>query len=541
MNRPFCQAILMPEQTQSGEASVAPAFSDAAGFQAWRETLPLTNVERCHAAVLGQVAALQRSPMPAGVRLELLELLRELAVPLQTERAGKYAGRPVPLDGQDRAAWESVAGLWSALAAGYDALIDAMAGEAPEIAAHAALICQRAIRCTGRAMLERNRVYRRIPGELWRQLHRLHEFAQSAGVESAVVHDAVGRESAATSCTAEYLHTVLLQLAQPDALTLRQIELIDLWLESWAPLVSLAPTPPTTGSIPPIALVAESDRGASLAGQQPPEAARFLRLEELNRALRLAATGLRQGQAPASLGLGDMARDECERLLLLLHVQWCAAGTGRADERSGEGITVTIAPNLSAIHYNLSGRPFRQPGGDITARERHEFDTLGFMAGTDPTVSQRSAAIESWVIVNKSASGFLSLCRDPGVATRIGHNQLLGLRNPTNKNLYLGTVQRLAMDDAGGIWVGLRLITASAQAVAARIPGARGALSIRYERALVVPADAARKIPASVLLLPGWFVAGRHIELYRDHPEQIELRELLDKGPNFERATFVTL
>jgi hypothetical protein len=161
---------------------------------------------------------------------------------------------------------------------------------------------------------------------------------------------------------------------------------------------------------------------------------------------------------------------------MLLHIQWCAAGTGRVDERSTGGIIVTISPHLPAIHYQIAGHPFRQPGEKMTALEGQGMDmTNPLSEGSDRVlVSQRSGTTETWVVVNKSASGFLGMCHDPNTATHIGYNQLLGLRNPTNKNMYLGTVQRLIVDDGGAIWVGLRLIAGTPQPVAARIADARG-------------------------------------------------------------------
>ena len=531
----------MPAQPgPAGAGADALQFSDAASFQVWRARLPLANATQCHAALAVQARALARATLPAAALLELLELLRETAVAIQAGYAKKYRGSPVPLDDDDRAAWDSVVGVWSSLAAGYDALIDAMAGAAPEMAAHAALICQRAVRYTGLAMSEHNRVYRKIPGVLWQQLHRLYRFAENAGATEAVVHDELDRATAATSCAAAYLHALLMQLAQPDALNAQQMDAVDRWLDAWETLASLSPAAPPAGAIPPIAVDLASDKGAGLASEMTGTDVRHVNLENMSRALRQAAAGLRQGQTPAQLGLGTLAREACEKLLMLLHVQWCAAGTGRVDERSAGGIIVTILPNLAAIHYNLTGRAFRQPGGEITARERQDIDLLGYVSeATDRAmVSQRSAAVETWVIVNKSASGFLGMCRDLGSATRIGHNQLLGLRNPSNKNLYLGTVQRLIVDEAGGIWVGLRLITANPQAAAARNSAARGPEAVRYDRALLLPGDPARKVPASVLLQPGWYAANRQIDLQTDKRQKIQLQSLLDKGPNFDRATF---
>jgi len=515
------------------------AIADAEGCRAWLASLPLADAGACHGELAAQVTRLSDASLPAAARLEMLELVREAVGRAQDAQAARLRGRPVPLDDDERATWDNVVALWRAMAAGYDSLIDAMADTAPELAADAALICQRALRYTTLAMAEHHHVYRNVPGALWKQLHRLYVFAENAGAATTAVNDAAGRTVAGTSCVATYAHALLMQLAQPDALGAQQMAAVDRWLERWTTIVSLSPIPLAAGAIPALAVDLASEKGAMLAHSLPSAGVRHLDLEQLSRAVRQAAAAFRQGQIPPALACG-LAPEACEKLLMLLHVQWCAAGTGRMDERSPGGIIVTISPSLPAIHYQITGRPFRQGGAELTARERQSMDMMGLIseASDRVLVSQRSAAIETWVIINKSASGFLGMCRDPNTATHVGYNQLLGLRNPTNKAMYLGTVQRLIVDDAGAIWVGLRLLSGAAQAAAARQPDAPGAAAAQFERALVLPADAGRKIPATVLLMPGWYAANRNIELHGEKVQRVRLRALYDQGPNFDRATF---
>jgi hypothetical protein len=55
---------------------------------------------------------------------------------------------------------------------------------------------------------------------------------------------------------------------------------------------------------------------------------------------------------------------------------------------------------------------------------------------------------------------------------------------------------------------------------------------------VLVPEDVARKLPASVLLMPGWYAANRQLHLHSEKPRRIRLQALLDQGPNFERASY---
>jgi hypothetical protein len=231
------------------------------------------------------------------------------------------------------------------------------------------------------------------------------------------------------------------------------------------------------------------------------------------------------------LGLGDLPRETCEKLLLLLHVQWCAPGTGRVDERAPTSLKVHISPNLASIHFHISGKPFRQPGGDMTAAERQRQDMLG-QSGDVP--SQRSGALETWDIRNQSVSGFLATCRRDGAMNGISYHQLVGLLAPARKTMYIGIVQRLVLDEGGTIWIGLRIILGAPQAVAVRVVEGTG----QYDRALLLPEDAARKVPASILLLPGWYQSNRGLAVHASKDAKIRLQALLDDGPNFERTTY---
>jgi hypothetical protein len=530
----------MPADTPiAGGDQRSLAFSSAAECRAWLARLPLATPARCHAPLAEQLSRLADPAIAPGVRLEILELLREPLARAQAERARECRGRPVPLEPKDRERWDSVVATWRLMASAYDGLIDAMATTAPELAAQAALICQRALRSTAAAMLEHCHVYHAVGGDLWQQLHRLYVFAENAGLAASPVSDDVGRRSPATSCAGTYVHALLMHLAQPDALSGGQIDRVDRWLERWESLVALSPDPLPQGAIPGVAVDLASGHGAGLAGRMPAAGVRHLNLEALARTLRQAMAALKQ-QSPSQLGLGDLPREDCERLLLLLHVQWCAAGTGRVDERTPASIKVMISPNIASMHFHLTGKPFRPPAGELTAAQRQRLDMLGSISEADERAiaSQRSAALETWVIVNQSLSGFLGTARSEDVVNRISHGQLVALQPPSRKVMHLGIVQRLNVDRAGVIWIGLRIILGAPQPITVRAVDAAGG---QHERALLMPEDPARKIPASIVLMPGWYQSGRALGLLADkEPERrVRLQSLLDRGDNFERATYV--
>ena len=515
-------------------------FSDAAGCKAWLARLPLAKPAQCHALLCAQARLLLPSKIAPSAKLEILELMRDPVARAQAEWMTNCRGKPLPLDARNHEAWESAVGLWRAMAAGYDGLIDAMASTAPELATNAHVICQRALRYTALAMFEYCHIYHAVNGALWQQLHRLYVFSENAGVAATTVSDAVGRQTASTSCAGTYVHALLVHLAQPDSLTGEQLDTVDHWLDRWEATVNLSLDAPLQSAIPALAVDLASQKGAGLAKQMAAAGARHLDLESLSKTLKQASAALKQ-QTPAQLGLGDLPRDACGKLLLQLHIQWCAAGTGRAEERTPASIKVMISPNIASMHFHLTGKAFRQPGGELTAAERQRLDMLGSVseASDQALASQRSAALETWVIVNQSVSGFLGTAREKDVVNRISHHQLVAIQPTAKKVMYLGIVQRLNVDEAGTMWIGLRIIMGAPQAVAARI--AEGTAG-KFERALLMPEDAARKIPASIVLMPGWYQANRALGLQSDKEKErrIKLQALLDKGENFERATYTS-
>ncbi len=514
------------------------SLSSTPDCKAWIAQLPAGNLKLRHAQLVTYVQALPAAAIAPAAKLEALELLRGPVADAQAALAKDCRGKPLPLAAGDNEAWQSTLALWRAMATGYDALIDAMANNAAELAADAHLICQRALRYTAATMFEHCHIYHAVSGDLWQQLHRLYLFSESAGFASTAVNDAVGRRTPGTSCVATYLHAVLVQLSQPDALSGAQLDAVDRWLERWESLVTLAQDPLPQSARPALAVDLTSKKGAGLASQMPAAGARYLNLEPLSKALRQATAALKQ-QTPEQLGLGAYPREMCERLLMALHVQWCAVGTGRVDERTPASIKVSISPTLASMHYHLTGKAFRQPKAELTAAERRRLDMLGSVSESDEKAlaSQSSRALETWVIVNQSVSGFLGTAREKELSNRISHHQLVALQPPAKKVMYLGIVQRLNVDEAGTMWIGLRIILGTPQAASVRPVDATGA---KYERALLMPEDAARKIPASILLMPGWVQPGRALNLLVDKEKErrIKLQSLLDGGENFERATY---
>ncbi len=490
-------------------------FNDSASCKRWIESLPLTNVESSQHALTRQISLLRQAALAPLELLRVLEALREPAAYVQDELARKYAGKPQPLEAAEAAWWARALNLWQEFIAAYALCRDAQVRGDPGVKNHGALIVTRCLRYTSSAMFEHYRVYRQAPAELWTQLHQQYACAEQGGFARTMVADALNHQEADSSCATAYHQTLLVQLADPFALSGRQLETLARWSANWAGLVNLATEPLPPSAIPALAVDLAANSGPVFARDLAPRASlRYLDLESLGRTLRQMIALLKQGQAPAQLGLGaNVCQPGCGNLLMLLYIQWCRAGTGRGEQRAPTAEAAQVCLGMHAAHFYISERTKRTPA------------------------SGQSAATDSWRLVNRSSSGFMCMVRGPDAAPRISHNQLVCVHQDSADLSCLGLVLWLRVKDNNELLAGVRLFPGSARAVAVRPAAVNATSGVNgYERGLLLPERPST--PATLILPTGWYQHGRCIELRGDQKQVAKLGDLLEKGSDFERCTF---
>lgn len=479
------------------------------------------------ALLLTQLRLFADTAIAGRTRLQVLEALRDTIHETQHARSKEYWGKPVPFDTDTREIFERSIALWRALADAYESLIADMADNA-DLAAQAAKICYRSLRCTGFAMTAHNRAYHAVPDGLWEQLHRLYAFAETADITDTPVTESGGHGT----INLAYLQIVLTQRANPDSLSVLQMNTVDRALAQWVAQARLSRDPVVPDRDQALAVDLGSNQGARRPKNLPGNNLRYLDLEALGDRLRQTAVALKT-QTPDKLGLGPIAREACDKLMLSLNISWLAPGTGRTDERKTTAFNVLMSGTLAAIHYNIGGKPFAPPDAGLSSRAR--FEMAGFERVDGPSVGEasvRSRTLETWTVVNQSPSGILGKCNSLSNATRLTHNQLLGLVAPNGKT-YLGVAHRLVVETDGSTWLGFRLLRAKAQAVAAR----ESVNDVPYDRALLLEAGPGGE-PPTIIVAPGTWAAGRILDMHDGKPHKIRLTALVDRGSNFERAAY---
>lgn len=520
-------------------------FADARACKQWMQLLPLINVGQSQLELREMLEVLNTVAIAPLERLRILEVLRDTVGLMQGEVAKKVINRPSPLFPGEHKLWSEIVALWQHMSNGYlHVLKAARAGDAT-VADFTPLIHERVLRNQYFVMREHAVIYAQRPSELLANLHALHRAAEESGYASNRVKDSQYRLSDSSSCEAAYVHALLLEAANPNMMSVKQIYWIDRLLERWSQHAPLWPEPVAEMPYYQLGVDLESARAlqsaSELAGRP---LVRYLDSARLGLSIKKRLRHLRSGESPAQLGLGEeYTADACEHGLNYMFQQWCETGAERTFQRYEASGRVEVATQLAAIHCLTTGVAFSQPerAEDMSGQAARDLALFGHVtksaqkAHSEPLEYQA----EVWDILDQSAMG-CRLGRSAKQGARVSHNQLFGVK--INKSTFtLGSLRWLSVGPEQ-LMVGLALLPGVPQAVSVRSTGLSPTGSNKYIPALLLPAVPALKLPETLFLPPGWFKAQRVIEFYAaPMPRRIRVAELLERGPDYERITFVNL
>jgi len=518
-------------------------FTDARGCKKWMQLLPLINVSQTQLELREMLNMLNFSAIHPIERLRILELLRDTVQMVQEEIAKKYVNRPTPLYPGEQAMWTDVVGLWDAMALGYlHVLKSAQAGEAG-VSEFTPLIHERVLRNFYFIWREYAVIYAQRPPELMTRMHQLYQAADERGYASNRIKDSQYRLAESSSCEAAYVQALLLEAINPNMMSVKQIYWIDRLLERWSQHAPLWPEPVRDSPYESL--------GVELAGSRCLQAAheleksptvRYVDNARLGQSLKKRIRALRQGESPAQLGLGEeFSATACENAMLYMFQQWCEKGAERGFPRYQAAGKVEVATQLSAIHTLTTGKPFTQPerAAEMSGKALRDMQLFGHVS--ESTQLERADTIEyrteTWDILDQSAMG-CRLGRPINNGGRVSHNQLFGVK--MNKDSFnLGSLRWLSVDP-DTLMIGVSLMPGVPQPVSIRSTGLSPTGSNKYIPALLLPAIPALKSPATLVLPPGWYRPTRVLEIYAEPmPRRIRVDALLERGPDYERITFI--
>ena len=530
----------LPEEADVSEAKAAElpelAFMDAASATRWVKALPLSNVGQAYHELMRQLQALTASHIGPRDRATIAELVREPVAHLHTELARRYAGKPQPLDERETEAADQAVALWQALWIQYSVCLKPLLEGSTELQGVKAKLLQRAL-YIGKQLIIVHGFARRIPSaELWQELHAYYRLAEMLDCAMAGVSDHLMPDAEGLSCYSTYSHGLLLALADPYALTVRQIELADRWLGQWARKVF--PYAKQRESEGPVIIVdLEGPHGAVLASTSAgnhSSSVRFGYPAKLATSVRGRLKRLANGTTPSQLQLGDdVSADAATVLLRHLDARWHHVPA--AGHRKRSTAIEIAAGGTEAAYFRVGGRSFNRqdPLGRDTDPTRY-LQTVGGISDFDRRKEQaeRSWPLEKWYGVCEFREA--SIKHQNGGSYHWFLDQLVVVREDAQTRL--GHVSRLAVDPEGGMALSLKLWPGDPKVFAVRLVNPNG--TEEAPAAALLLAESPEE-PATLVMSPRAFVPNRIMRCDEPGPVQkFKLLHIVQRGGDFERVAF---
>jgi hypothetical protein len=465
----------------------------------------------------------------------LLEQMQRPVALVAEELSKRYVNKPVPLGDIEDTFFHQVASLWLKTAKAYARCAEKNPPQfSPPQDNRFATLLHRCIYFTGMTILEHQRARQEVPWGLWLDLHSHYGTAEELHLTTLAVPDVIETRTAGTYCAAAYSAFLLSDMAGCYSLSFRDQMLVRRWAIAWSSLVGLRSV--IAGeTLPPFVIDLMQDVALCPASESlRTDQIRCLDTSRLSEYIGNLRAKLRQHVPPSELALGeDCTPQQCSRLLGHLARHWSQARAARKFRRHAASGTTQVCTGFEEIHYFISGKVFDQP---VKTRiySRQEFEYL-FAFGESAQQKQiQQYKVDTWEVVNQSANGFRLIRSVSG--RKMMHGQLLAVCPHDSNRFLLGKVTWLMQERKGGLITGIQVLPGLPQAVSAR--PIELDKSEQYERAFLMPALAAADADQSLVLPIGWFKPDRLVEIYIEDTQRIQLKNVIDAGPDFQRISF---
>lgn len=467
----------------------------------WLRRLPSANLPATGAALLELLTESNRTPMPAGRRISLLDALQGPVEDAVLGLRSCHGGGRLPPEAAEQEASRLSRALTREMALGYD---QAAAASRHWRRRRMARALQRAVHHYGRMLFEYHYLYQPAAEGLWQRLHELYLAAEAAGIEQLRVAEGACSPGSRRTVADSYKQLLLFNIAGPHGVRHQELEGVFAELGELAPHVSLRPFEPSSAdSADDWVVDLRLDQAPQPAVAAPAGSSPLVRRLDWRDALDRAGAS---GRCPFRRR-DALAPQTRRRIQTLIH----RPGERRFPRRSVRQ-SVHAALGLTAISQLLAqehGVSLGQEAVAVTTHapdarlhyDAHEHTWRVTQTEQTPAVAavDMPDAAQVCETLNTSAGGYrLALGRDTALA-RVG--ELIALRDPSNRfrrGWQIGIVRWLRQPPDAELELGVELLGVDTLPVAVK-PIVAGEQEVHVAEALLLPEMPALRQPARLL------------------------------------------
>ncbi len=556
----------------------ADPLSNLRGATVWMHELPMGDTFSAHEKVVKALSEFNEKAEPPGLdRLQVLMHIDEGAQELQHSLVRQYLQNPRMSRQMESRLWNAIFAFSWQMARAYHIFIMSYVGDPnnSEIRHEIPLITARAIRHFAMQAKWRYFRYEAVGVKLWKHVHNLYRLAEyeEFGRKNFLLYPQCQHTS---SCAEEYLQLLSLDVLNTNSLFPKQIEMADLWLDTWSATLKLEKTFDPERHVFCINL--GEDKGPRrLRKPMADGMLRYWGSDELMARVEQTKDALRNGEAPVRLGLGEDCRlPACLEFIDRITQQWAPSGEGRArrkQERVAKVKLIDVAKDYLEIcamvkQDNEALSPRLQEDdqkvkisyeemldvrlyGFVTQRTQAKLEQASRQSQGAVQLRPKEAHHERWLMENESSTGFGATV-DAVEKDWIRLGKLVGLRPERSQNWVVGVVRRLSLLESGQRNVGIEVLSSKPVTVTLRatkprhsgytIDGVDAVDIVLPVSALYLGANNESKNGVSLILDSVEYAPGRHFELSaRSRSYSIALGGVIEKGDDWLRASFEVL
>lgn len=437
------QQANIPVETQVGQVS------------SWLKQISGGYVADAASEIYKALAALNRHPVDAASRMELLEVYRAAIDNLLPAMKTQFVIVPLPLPEKNRRIAELNRQLYIELGYGYKTVL------LESLNHPSAIIVQRVISSLGQVLAICYETYAPVPAGVWSEIHRLYLFAAQRGLLDKTVQEGAATVSPGFS----YKQALLLAVADPYHLMQGEVIRILDYIGRFAQLTQLQ-TEAQIGDAGGLFLVKLDDDAPpkplpKALNRVDGESAVLFNTLGLAAQLSQQLGGLEAGISPIDLQLPDAAREQPYRNLMRRLLKHWGVTAKRHFNRKHYNASVDLCVGIRAIHYFLNGEQIY--GAEAQGSpDNGELDFSSTKHGKNASFSPCR-----WNIVNESAGG-MALTQVCDIPSQLRAGEIIGIRAAGSVQWHIAVVRWVKSGKNNRLDLGIQLIAPSAVAIAVK-------------------------------------------------------------------------